>query len=144
MQQHNAPPSPEPANYRHVLVVDDNPAVVAAITTRLVPLGWACMTALDGHDAMELMTRHPVDAIITDIDMPYVDGFGIIELAVSFQKCPVLAITGSGESLDRCQRDYPTVPVLSKPFTSEQVLAFLAGLALDAPDDATPPAKHAA
>ncbi|XAL99796.1 response regulator [Phycisphaeraceae bacterium D3-23] len=131
------------AGYRHALVVDDNPAVVAAIATRLMTVGWACVTALDGHDAMALMSKHTIDAIITDIDMPYVDGFGIIELALSFQKCPVLAITGSGESLQRCQRDYPHVPVLSKPFTGEQVLAFIADID-NGHESGNNPATHAA
>lgn len=128
-----------PPDFRKVLVVDDNPAVVAAVATRLMSVGWECLTALDGHDAMQLMSTCPPDALVTDIDMPYVDGFGLIELALSFQHCPVLAITGSEESAQRCRRDYPHVPLLNKPFTVAQVLAFLGTL-----DETESESHHAA
>lgn len=115
----------ERGGFHHALIVDDNPQLVAAMATRIMAAGWACLTALDGHDAMDLMSRHPVDAIVTDLDMPIVDGYSIVELALSFQHCPVLVVTGSSESAARCRADYPNVPILLKPVTSEQILDFL-------------------
>ena len=111
--------------YKHVLVVDDNPAIVAAVATRLLAVGWECLTALDGYDAMALMGKHPVDAVVTDLDMPYVDGFGILERATTCNHCPAMVITGSMESAKRCEADFPSVPVLMKPFDSKQVIAWL-------------------
>ena len=114
---------------RNVLVIDDNPAIVKALATRLMAMGWGCMTALDGYDAMALMAKHPVDAVVTDLDMPYIDGFGILELASSFNGCPVMVMTGSPDAAQRCREDFPNVPVLHKPFTSQQVLSWLESLA---------------
>lgn len=114
---------------RNVLVVDDNPAIVSALATRLMAMGWGCITALDGYDAMTLMSQHPVDAVVTDLDMPYVDGFGILELASTFSGCPAMVMTGSAQAAQRCREDYPKVPVLKKPFDSVQVLSWLESLA---------------
>jgi len=128
----------EPRAFRNVLVIDDNPAIVSALATRLMAVGWGCLTALDGYDAMTLMSQHPVDAVVTDLDMPYVDGFGILELASTFSDCPAMVMTGSAESAERCREDYPKVPVLNKPFTSQQVLSWLESL--ERPKDARPAA----
>lgn len=120
-----APSAGKDHAYQNVLVVDDNPAIVAAIATRLMTRGWECLTALDGYDAMELMAKHRVDAVVTDLDMPYVDGFGILELAKSSNHCPASVMTGSPESAQRCARDHPGVPIFLKPFQSQQILDWL-------------------
>ena len=111
--------------YRRVLIVDDNPAIVKVLATRLLMQGWDCMTALNGHDAMCLLNEHTTDAIITDLDMPYVDGFGVLEIAESFIGRPAIAITGSDESEARCKRDFPRVPLIKKPFDSMELLGAL-------------------
>ncbi|MBX2851414.1 MAG: response regulator [Phycisphaeraceae bacterium] len=112
-------------SYRRVLVVDDNPAIVAAISTRLYLSGWDCMTALNGHDAMCLLNQRDADAVITDLDMPYVDGYGILEVAETFIGRPAIAITGSRESAARCARDFPGTPLLLKPFEASELLELL-------------------
>lgn len=108
-----------------MLVVDDNPAIVAAISTRLYLSGWDCMTALNGHDAMCLLNKREADAVVTDLDMPYIDGFGILEIAETFIDRPAIAITGSSESAARCARDFPRTPLLIKPFESQELLEVL-------------------
>ena len=111
--------------FRRVLVVDDNPAVVAAVSTRLYLNGWDCMTALNGHDAMCLLNQRLADAVVTDLDMPYVDGFGILEIAESFIDRPAIAITGSSEAAERCARDFPRTPLIRKPFEAMHLLEVL-------------------
>ncbi|MFK7790243.1 MAG: response regulator, partial [Phycisphaeraceae bacterium] len=85
-------------SYRTVLIVDDSPAVVAAVATRCAMQHWNCMTALDGHDAMGLLKERVPDAVVTDLDMPYVDGFGLLEIAETFLSIPAIAVTGSHDA----------------------------------------------
>lgn len=112
-------------SYRTVLIVDDSPAVVSAVATRCAAQHWNCMTALDGHDAMGLMRKHVPDVVVTDLDMPYIDGFELLEIAETFLSIPAIAVTGSHESAMRCLRDFPNVPLVMKPFDVKQLLVLL-------------------
>lgn len=117
---------PEPSDdYTRVLIVDDNPAIVKGLAIRLFDQGYDCLTALNGHEAMMHMTEPGVDALITDLDMPGVDGFALINLATSFKPCRCVVITGSAHNAMRCYREFPGVPVMMKPLMVEHIIAVL-------------------
>lgn len=82
-----------------ILVVDDDPANRKLIRLILENVGYDILEAEDGQDAIDLLRRgeNPmvIDTIITDLNMPKVDGF---EAIASFQKeypnIPVIVLTG--------------------------------------------------
>lgn len=108
-----------------LLIVDDNPAVVKALAIRMSEQGYDCITALDGHQAMQYMTDPGIDALITDLDMPYLDGFALVDLATSFKPVKCVIITGSADNAMQCYRSYPGVPVMMKPFNAEHIITAL-------------------
>ena len=108
-----------------LLIVDDNPAVVKVLAMRMSEQGYNCITALDGHQAMQYMTEPGIDAMVTDLDMPYLDGFALIDLAMSFKPCRCVIITGSADDAMRCYDSYPGVPVMMKPFKAEHIVTAL-------------------
>lgn len=118
-----------PKRHTRLLIVDDNPAVVQGLAIRLVHRGYECITALDGHEAMRLMADPGIDALVTDLDMPYLDGFALIDLAASFKPCRCVVITGSADSAMRCYQDYPGLPVMMKPFKTEHIITALESIA---------------
>ena len=65
---------------RTVLVVDDSPTLLKFVSFSLRNNGFDVLTACDGMDAIEKMSSHPtaVDLIITDLNMPNVDGYEFI------------------------------------------------------------------
>lgn len=64
-----------------ILVVDDSPTVVKFVTLSLKTKGFNVVTACDGMDALEKMSNleESVDLIITDLNMPNLDGYSLIE-----------------------------------------------------------------
>ncbi len=79
-----------------VLVVDDEPALVRIIERQLTKAGYAISTACDGQRATELLSTCRFDAIVSDIDMPKMDGIRLLQ-AVRQQDpdVPVILMTGS-------------------------------------------------
>lgn len=66
-----------PGNGRHILVVDDNPVQLKLIKIRLQHLGFEAVTASDGREALEQVKVSIPDAIVSDVLMPHVEGFGL-------------------------------------------------------------------
>jgi DNA-binding response OmpR family regulator len=61
-----------------VLVVDDSDAIRKFVAFALRASGCSVITAQDGLDALEKMLRANVDLVITDLNMPKLDGYGLI------------------------------------------------------------------
>jgi CheY-like chemotaxis protein len=65
-----------------ILVVDDQESLRNLIVTFLSRLGHSCVTAIDGVDALDKMKGNKIDAVVSDIKMPNMDG---ITLTSEFQ-----------------------------------------------------------
>jgi len=77
-----APPAPpeESSDERpRVLLVDDSVSIRKFVGQMLEKAGFQVFTAVDGHDALQQLVDLPVDAIITDLEMPRVNGYALIE-----------------------------------------------------------------
>jgi two-component system cell cycle sensor histidine kinase/response regulator CckA len=73
---------------QRVLVVDDDPVQLKLASLRLTGLGFAVATATDGTEALDVLERGDADAVVSDILMPRLDGFG---LCVAMRKDPRLS-----------------------------------------------------
>lgn len=62
-----------------VLTVDDSNVMRALLRKALGDEGFDVVQAVDGIDALEWLEQNEVDVVITDINMPRLDGFGLIE-----------------------------------------------------------------
>ena len=69
-----------------ILVVDDDPEIVAMLTTRLAHRGYQVTTASDGHRAIELAKREKPDLVLLDVMMPGKSGW---EVARALKQDPV-------------------------------------------------------
>jgi two-component system, NtrC family, nitrogen regulation response regulator NtrX len=86
-----------------VLVVDDVPALAQQYAYDLKRVGgYEVLTAADGREALDLLTRSAVDCMILDLEMPGMDGFGVLRaMEQQGSEVPVLVYTGTG-NYDRC------------------------------------------
>jgi len=87
----------------HVLVVDDVPAMAEQYAYDLKRVGGYVVTVAGrGEQALDLLTREPIDCVVLDLEMPGMDGFDFLrrwkEQAL---ETPVIVYTGTG-SYERC------------------------------------------
>ena len=81
-----------------ILVVDDEELIRRLIVTFLSQLGHLCLTATDGVDALDKMEGNRIDAVITDIKMPKMDGIILTrEISTKYPGLPVMVMTAFDE-----------------------------------------------
>ena len=64
---------------RHVLIVDDEPAVRRTVRSVLESAGFECAESENGASALEWLGSHHADVIIVDYQMPIMDGLNLLE-----------------------------------------------------------------
>ena len=80
---------------RRVMVVDDDPVSRRALQRSIRRVGCAVLAAENGQHACELLSRYDVDAVVTDVSMPVVDGLRLLEqIHERDEEIPVILITG--------------------------------------------------
>lgn len=121
----------EPARPR-VLVADDDATIVELLMTRLELGGYSCFSARDGYQAMARLYEVRPVAMILDINMPRLDGFGVLRaMRQADQTCRVatMVLTARNQSTDVQEalrlgaRDY-----MAKPFDDQVLLQRVARL----------------
>jgi two-component system chemotaxis response regulator CheY len=90
---------------KRILVVDDSQTMRMFIIFHLIKMlpGVQLMDAVNGLDAIEKLNHHDVDLILTDMNMPEMDGAGVIRAVrhVFKKDTPIIVITSKGEISDR-------------------------------------------
>ena len=62
-----------------ILIVDDNPDILELVSKMATHLGYRPTNAEDGVDALYYLTRGHYDLVITDYDMPFIDGYQLAD-----------------------------------------------------------------
>lgn len=89
---------------RKVLVVDDSPLTRELLVSLLESVGYHVVQAIDGGQAFELLNREAVDIVVTDLEMPRVDGLELTRRLKShgtLRTLPVVIVTTRGSEADR-------------------------------------------
>ncbi|HYM12048.1 MAG TPA: sigma-54 dependent transcriptional regulator [Bryobacterales bacterium] len=82
---------------KHVLIVDDEESQRDALAGLVATWGYTAETAEDGQDALEKLASSPAQVIVTDLDMPRLDGFGLLKrLAEQGNSPPTIVLTAYG------------------------------------------------
>jgi CheY-like chemotaxis protein len=100
--------TPAPAPEYRVLIVEDNPHIIEMYSyvlkklaaNELKVVGLEVFFAADGHAALAQLAEHAFSLVMTDLYMPVMDGFQLLEKMkadVRFQNIPVVAISAGGE-----------------------------------------------
>ena len=97
-------PAPAIVVRASLLVVDDALTVRELQRSILVRAGYEVRTASDGREALALLAEKPADLVLTDVEMPNLDGFGLtasIRSQPRFANIPVLMVTSRASEEDR-------------------------------------------
>ena len=65
---------------RRILIVDDEPSLRDVMATVLLDAGYSVQMAADDHITLEIIDLNPPDLIITDVMMPHLDGWVLLDL----------------------------------------------------------------
>ncbi len=126
-------PAPESAAIQdnsdiHLLVVDDHPINRRLLADQLSSMSYQVVTANDGMDALEAIKVHTVDIVLSDVNMPRLDGYALTQkLRELGYTLPVIGVTANAlaEQRQRCL-EAGMDNCLSKPVTLETLRDTLA------------------
>ena len=123
-----------------VLIVDDEPQILRALTTNLRVRGYDVDEAATGERALELAARQHPDVVVLDLGLPGIDGLEVVQGLRGWTEVPILVLSAREDeaskvaALDAGADDYVT-----KPFGMDELLARLrAALRRATPADEEP------
>ncbi|MFC7704642.1 response regulator [Plastorhodobacter daqingensis] len=110
-----------------VLAVDDSRTMRGLLDQALREAGFEVRLAEDGLDGLERLSEEMPDIVITDINMPRMDGFGFIEAVRrqrEYRALPILVLTTeSAPELKARARDAGATGWIVKPFDEQKLVA---------------------
>ena len=111
---------------KKVLVVDDEIHIVHVVAIKLRNNGYDVISAGNGASALKLVQEEKPDIVVTDFQMPVMNGLELIENLrsdTSTENIPVILLTARGFAIDDEQKQKLQVSaILSKPFSPKELL----------------------
>ena len=118
--------TPSPDN-RRILIVEDAPANIQALTAVLRNEGYKLSVATNGRQALEVLAKVRPDLILLDVMMPEVDGFETcrrIKASPDWRDIPIIFLTARTETDDIVRGfEVGAVDYVAKPFHAHELLA---------------------
>jgi two-component system chemotaxis response regulator CheY len=115
---------------RLILTVDDSPSIRLMMHLTLTGEGYEVKQTSDGVEALEFARNHNADLVLTDINMPRMDGLTLIRelrMLPAYKTVPMLVLT-TESTPDRklLGKEAGATGWLVKPFNSQQLMATIA------------------
>ncbi|HTI39739.1 MAG TPA: response regulator transcription factor [Vicinamibacterales bacterium] len=121
-----------------ILIVDDEPAILATMAPLLRARGYDVATATSGHAALEAVDRQPPQLVILDLGLPDLDGIEVCRRLREGRAVPILVLSARGAEHDKVAAlDAGADDYVTKPFGAEELLARIR-VALRRTDGAVP------
>jgi two-component system, chemotaxis family, chemotaxis protein CheY len=118
-----------PSN-RVILAVDDSASMRQMVRFTLESAGYKVVQAIDGIEALDFAKDNPVDLVLTDVNMPRMDGITLVrELRglSAYKFTPMLVLTTeSGQDTKQRGKQAGATGWIVKPFSPEQLLSTIA------------------
>lgn len=112
-----------------VLIIEDDPDVLAMMVRHLNRAGYTVITATDGMEGLKKLDSEDYDLVITDIVMPYVSGVGVVAAAKGkHPEMPVIAVTGYGKEPESAALEKNADMVLPKPVKMSTLVGCISDL----------------
>lgn len=112
---------------KRVLLCDDEVHILRAAEFKLRRAGFDVQTARDGQEAWDLIRQQCPDVLVTDCQMPRMNGLELIERVrgcAETQHLPVMMLTAKGFELpiEQLRQKWDVIDVIAKPFSPRQLL----------------------
>jgi two-component system chemotaxis response regulator CheY len=116
----DAPQTSDTAMPKTILTIDDSRTMRDMLKMALGGAGFTVVQAIDGEDGLTALAKQPVDLIITDINMPKLDGYGVIRAVrkdPAYNDTPILVLSTEGEQESKdIAKDAGATGWIVKPF----------------------------
>lgn len=109
---------------QRILIVDDEPNIVATVSPLLRARGYDVLSAISGRSGLDAVDREKPDLVVLDLGLPDVDGIDVCRQVRQVSNVPIVVLSARGgegdkvAALDAGADDYVT-----KPFGPEELLA---------------------
>ncbi|MFN3872143.1 MAG: response regulator [Ignavibacterium sp.] len=109
-----------------IMVADDSPIIRKLIAFSLAIKGYEIISVSDGMEALEILPRENIDLLITDLNMPNVDGFELIKAIREndeLKTTPIIVLSNLSETDDiEKALQFGADSYLIKPFEQKTIL----------------------
>jgi two-component system KDP operon response regulator KdpE len=108
----------------HLLLIDDDPALLQLLSQYLEQAGYSTSTAIDGKAGLRVLYNDRPDLVVLDVMMPELDGWQVCSRIREVSDMPIILLTAKGEETDKLKGfrlgidDYVT-----KPFSFAELAA---------------------
>ena len=120
-------PTDESPMSKRILTIDDSKTMRDMLLMTLVDAGFDVLQAVDGQDGLDVLGRERVDVVITDINMPIMDGYDVIRNLRKdpiHKRTPILVLTTESDTDKRAiARDAGATGWMVKPFDPDRLIA---------------------
>jgi two-component system KDP operon response regulator KdpE len=107
-----------------VLIVDDEPSILAAMVPLLRSRGYDVSTAMSGRGALDALERDQPDLVVLDLGLPDADGIEICRLIRDGNSTPIIVLSARGKESDKVAAlDAGADDYVTKPFGTEELMA---------------------
>ena len=107
-----------------ILVVDDEPAILATMAPLLRSQGYEVVTALSGRAAIDAAERDHPDLVVLDLGLPDIEGVEVCRTIRRDQAVPIIVLSARGAERDKVAAlDAGADDYVTKPFGTEELLA---------------------
>jgi CheY-like chemotaxis protein len=114
-----------------ILAVEDEPEYLEMLSEVMKSLGHSIIIAANGHEALEIVDKHKIDVIVSDVKMPEMDGIEFhrqLREKPGQRNTPFIFLTGVDDVTQvkaACEKDCDLL--LQKPFPIDKLLQMFSG-----------------
>jgi two-component system chemotaxis response regulator CheY len=110
-----------------ILIADDSESIRELVEMTLTSAGYQVLKSVDGEDALRHLNGQNIHLVITDLNMPKIDGIGLIKeirARESYNTLPVLLLTTESQAAKKEEAKLAgATGWIVKPFVQEKLLA---------------------
>jgi two-component system, chemotaxis family, chemotaxis protein CheY len=114
---------------KRILTADDSASVRQMVSFTIKNAGYEVVEAVDGKDALSKLNGSPVHMVITDLNMPNLDGIGLIKgirANPAYKFIPVILLTTESQESKKLEgKQAGATGWIVKPFKPEQLIAVI-------------------
>ncbi len=112
---------------KEILVIDDEQMILDMLDQVLSAAGYRVHTAVGGQEALELYERHPVNLVLTDIRMPGIDGYRLLQkIKAKNAEARIVLMSGYSNDLSITEAiELGADEFIVKPFRGHEILEVL-------------------